>query len=115
MSQRNFENNFLNEVIEEVRELGFKVRRNPRLWGSSFRPDLLLDDTRGRRIAIEIKTRPISPSEILKLKRLPVDKVIICAPKNVLNNTASSVSDYASQSKVVLCGLNEIGFILSGL
>lgn len=114
MSFREFEEDIIREILDEIKSLGLIAKRHPRLGVSGYRPDLLVNKGR-QKIAIEIKTRPISPSEIMRLKRLPVDKVIICAPHQALSSTASSVTDYASQAKVILCDIGEIGIILSRL
>lgn len=113
MSFKEFEKDISSDIVDEIKSLGFRVKRHPRLSISGYRPDLLVYKG-DKRIAIEIKTRPISPSEIMKLSRLPVDQVIICAPRPSLSSTASSVSDYASQSRIILCDIGEIGFILAG-
>lgn len=61
-----------------------------------------------KKIAIELKHRPITLLDIRHLLRTKYNYRIIAAPSDALLNTSNSVRDYAERYGISLCELDEL-------
>lgn len=80
---------------------GLKVKRGPRLGlFENFRPDLLVEDARGRRVIIEVKVGPLGLTDVVALRKLRAYRVVVVLSREAADRTAGSVVDYANASHV---------------
>lgn len=102
-------------VAQALRGLGYSVREHPRLGlFRVYTPDILVRH-RGKTLAIELKTRPVTLNDVARVRTLPVDKVIICVPAKVMADIAESVVAYASNANVGLCQADNMESIVASL
>jgi len=69
----------------------------------------------GKRIAIELKHRPITLLDIRRLLRTRYNYRVIAAPSDALLNTSDSVLDYAEHYRINICGLDQLPDLIDRL
>ena len=113
---RILEISFIPQVEDVIRELGYKLTREPskvpnrKLWqndpaslvrGLRYRPDILVE--RGKKFAIvEVKTRPVLLGGVIQARQYADyfdATVIICVPDNVFPEIPRSVKKLFRKSK----------------
>lgn len=117
---------FIPQVADAIRELGYAVTREPSripkrsLWqdapaslfrGLKYRPDLLVecDD---EFLVVEVKTRPVLLGGVIQAREYSKyfnAPVILCVPDDVFREIPDSVMSFASDSAIDICGISEIG------
>ena len=129
---RILEINFIPQVEENIRELGYKLTREPsrvpdrRLWqndpaslirGLKYRPDILVEH--GKKFAIvEVKTRPVLLGGVIQARQYADyfgAAVIICVPDDVFPEIPGSVKKFAEEQDIRLCQLDKVGNALKDL
>ena len=129
---RILEISFIPQVEDVIRELGYKLTREPskvpnrKLWqndpaslvrGLRYRPDILVE--RGKKFAIvEVKTRPVLLGGVIQARQYADyfdATVIICVPDNVFPEIPRSVKNFSEEQGIRLCPLGDVGDALKDL
>ena len=129
---RILEISFIPQVEDVIRELGYKLTREPskvpnrKLWqndpaslvrGLRYRPDILVE--RGKKFAIvEVKTRPVLLGGVIQARQYADyfdATVIICVPDNVSPEIPRSVKTFSEEQGIRLCPLGDVGDALKDL
>ncbi len=129
---RILEISFIPQVEDVIRELGYKLTREPskvpnrKLWqddpaslvrGLRYRPDILVE--RGKKFAIvEVKTRPVLLGGVIQARQYADyfdATVIICVPDNVFPEIPRSVKNFSEEQGIRLCPLSDVGDALKDL
>lgn len=69
----------------------------------------------GKRIAIELKNRPITLLDIRRLLQTRYTYRVIAVSSDGLMDTSGSVLEYAERAKINICELNELPFLIDRL
>lgn len=117
---------FIPQVAEVIRDLGYDVTREPSriprrsLWqdapaslfrGLRYRPDLLVE-CHDKFLIVEVKTRPVLLGGVMQAREYSKyfsAPVILCVPDNVFNEIPDSVMSFASDNSIGICGISELG------
>jgi hypothetical protein len=68
-----------------------------------------------KKIAIELKNRPITLLDIRQLLQSRYAYRVIAVSSDGLMTTSGSVLDYAERAKITICDLNELPFLIDRL
>jgi len=78
------------------------------------RTDILVSKG-SKRIAIELKNRPITLLDIRRLLQTRYTYRVIAVSSDAFMNTSGSVLEYAERARINICELNELPFLIDRL
>jgi len=78
------------------------------------RTDILVSKG-GKRIAVELKNRPITLLDIRRLLQTKYSYKVIAVTPDALINTSGSVLDYADRARIAICDINELPDLIDRL
>lgn len=103
------------DVTKRLKEAGINIKAHPRInLFSRQRPDLLFH-AGGHSVAIEVKASTVGLSDVMHIRKLPVDTVCIVVPSGMRGRIALSVSDYADQIDVKVVDVDELDVFIASL
>lgn len=112
------ENQLENQVLERLQQLGFNVIGKKAFFKSSHaRPDFIVERAE-KRVALEVKARPVMLSDISRVSRYKQPGIvgtILCTQDYFLTKTPESVRSYAEQLDIQLCSTDALGEVLQSI
>lgn len=103
------------EIAEKLQRTGLQVRLHALDAVFGNRVDVLAQDQQGGLVAIEVKSRPLTLTDVAAFRKLRAQRVIVIVPPEAKSRTAASVQDYAKGQNIELYDSVEFDRVLPSM